>query len=217
MVPETYKERWKRIYERARELYACQASSPEWRAPFQLLTAAFLYHKQAVTEFPADELHVRHYDPDVSWGRFGRVFGHDEIPPPTWRMDFASASFRLSTATFLLHQQNAGRHSPFDGLANDDGDDWKRNNGLQGHLDAARYLTRCRECSLDEFSSVNALRICAAMIAAHRDVFGHGEAGSTVRGWWGEHREQCYKAFYRCQLAEAQLRLIEWGFSVLPT
>lgn len=192
----------------------------EWREPFQLLVACLIYSANGFKERAGRGFHDEIWRIPAAYPelfkterppffesdpRLGEMFGN---------MHFASVSFRLRTAAFLVHRDVLKGKSPFAGLEKKIKGDMVDWNGPK--LDKLRRnvlsIYCCQKKPLEKVGQGDKLlRICLAMIDPHRHAFGHGQIGDKRH----EQRSKDYETFVRCQVAEAQLRLIRWGLSKL--
>ena len=208
----------------------------EHRETFELLVAVLIYQFNAIEELSDEALHdfaagLRvEYKPEEYEAQLQLLFNKSKWPrfstegkKPAAKyycgtMHFASASFRLSTALYLIARNLS---SPLSHLLNKNKDDWDRKNKLYEYLKKAQEDTektekkRCPNIlTINPNSDPESFSIYLSMIVAHRDEFGHGEQGGA-RGNWRTDREKYYRKLLRCSIVEAQLNLIQSGVSSL--
>lgn len=219
-------KRWHAIW---LQMYKPTLPSPKGLEPLELLTAAFVYHVNAVTQFPDARLHVavadsqrtsaHHWLPGSSFFSasqaplFCQDIMDDNMREFFGGMHLASASFTLSTALYLLAKGGA---PPWSSLLKGDQSDWDRNERLLTPLQEAKTDSETAErqgCAKEfvEQSDAKALCRCLAMVVAHRDGFSHCDVGT--RGRWKKDHASCFLKIRRCGLVEAQLNLIDVGLS----
>lgn len=185
----------------------------DWREPFQLLVAALVYNREALMGHPADKFDVLAPLAFEGWG--AALLGPE--PPPafgpaaTWveeygSMHLSSASFRISTAVFLVQRSVQPAGSPFGRLTSKR--DWSREKGLLPLLRGTASLGCCRGPEVS-------LEMCAAIVVAYRDQFGHGERDTVATKDWERERETYLRQLRLCRVAEAQVRLSAWGLQHL--
>jgi hypothetical protein len=160
------------------------------RERFQLLAAALIYSSDATRRFKLGGLH-RTGEPAETPGAW--TTGHPLLASPEIRagMDSASSSFRIITALELA-EAPVGR-SP---------------QRLSLLIDASKIP--CQKVDGAQLS----VDQCLAILAAHRDSFGHGEDGDNERPWH-EHRREHFIKICHCRVIEAQLHQIAICFREL--
>jgi len=195
-------EQWSKEFSRAK----WQDSS--WREPFQLMSAALVYSYNGFINFPQSRLHSRGCaacDSDSVWKS---LLSGRQLPCSTSQegeelfatMHFASSSFRICTALFLITKSVKG---PLARFLKENRSDWERK-ALVNYLEQATSLDCCKK------SKTSLTReIALAMIVAHRDEFGHGEKGQGAN--WVQNRGQRFSQLYPCRIFQAQLSLIDLG------
>jgi hypothetical protein len=192
----------------------------KWREPFQLLVAGLIHswsalkHQARLTGEASQRFHENVLLIPKVW--VTNLFQEKE--PPYFKYDsdlgevfrnmhVASVSFRLPTAVELVHKNILRGTSPFTGFIS-------RLSLEKKYLPQTKGWGCCRTKLFDDIASDEALRICLVMILLHRDHFGHGQKGYG-RQTWNQTRDKYFKTFSRCRVAEAQLRLIQWGLNEL--
>jgi hypothetical protein len=204
---------WKQTWEKwPKEFSSAKWQDSSWREPFQLLSAALIYSYNGLINFPQSRLHSRGCAACGSDSVWKKVLSGCQLPCFTSQerqelfatMHFASSSFRICTALFLITKSVRG---PLAEFLKQNCSDWKRNK-LENYLKQATSLDCCKK------SKNNLTKgIALAMIVAHRDEFGHGEKGQGAN--WVQNRGQLFSQLYPCRILQAQLFLIDLGRNAL--
>jgi hypothetical protein len=160
-------------------MFACEDGR---RERFQLLAAALVYSRRSLHGYGLGGLH-KTPDPTetpTAWKIVSADLDTDaEILAG---MDSASSSFRIVTALELAHPYLVERGALFKGLQ-------------------TAASVRCRE--LDRVNLQDQQR--RAVLAAHRDNFGHGERGDSRRRW-NKHRREYFAGICHCRIIERSCR-----------
>lgn len=187
----------------------------QWREPFELLIAALIYSYNGLINYPQNRLHLPIRPVSDKNNLWQSVLQGQLIPCFTSQngqelfatMSFASSSFRLCTALFLITKSSSNTSKALSGFLKDNKKDWERDN-LVDKLEKATSLGCCSNSGValtDE--------IALAIIVAHRDEFGHGEIGKGDRKWVKKRKD--VEILHPCRIFQAQLELMKLGLTEL--
>jgi len=212
MTEGEHLEDWTGLWKEAESVFDRKKS---WdritRESFELIEATLIYHRNALAMYTPGGLHgrLRTTTPGApsflrsSTPLFSEITKSTEVK--LGNSFIASASFRLPVAVLKAMEISI---TPFAGLMNWDG--YWNLEALRERFPLLKKMGCCKTSIAAGPGGLEGLKNAIAIVAIHRDDFGHGEIGFPVKGNYRTQREGTLDSLHVCRILQAQRELSRW-------